>query len=46
MARLDRFYLGECLAERGGMMQIIAGTTFSDHASCVNVSNGQCWTEK
>ena len=32
IARLDRFYVGECLAERGGTIQIVSGTTFSDHA--------------
>ena len=32
LARLDRFYVSSNLAQRGGQIGIMAGTTFSDHA--------------
>ena len=31
LARLDRFHIGECLANRGGSLGIMSGSAFSDH---------------
>ena len=31
LARLDRFYIGESLANRGGSLGILPGSAFSDH---------------
>ena len=31
MARLDRFYIGECLANKGGSLGIMSASAFSNH---------------
>ena len=38
VSRLDRFYLSNYFHEKGGLIGIMPGTTFSDHAPvCINI---------
>ena len=35
LSRIDRFYVGDYLGDRGGSIEILAGTTFFDHAPII-----------
>ena len=41
LARLDRFYVSDALCDRGGLIGILVGITFSDHAPVVLVLEEQ-----